>query len=368
MRSYKKPPEYTKTADPPLISFCVPTCRRKDLLSAALKSILFLRGLPRVTYEIIVSDDEESGDLRAELSPETTANGAVRIYKNQVHGQFFNLNNLIEKSSGEWLVFLHDDDLLNPDFLEKLMDEKLLDDSCVEAIWFARQLIDHGGRAIRQVSARKKSSRPVRIKGIDYVGRWLTTNDATFGGTVIPPMVTGLVVRKNLLQRVGCFPTHLTTMSDGLFLFKALSEADEVCYIDEPMVLYRFYMGTQRSLASEQGHVYHEYKTHFLEAVEFAASRVELERHKFVAEAKIAFYRGALGFNGPITWLALHYRGNMRTRKKLISEIFNDVRGNSPMLLIKHFPFVPLILHLLPSSLNKSLTRIYFGYFGGCLF
>ena len=349
----KNSPESRKNTENPLISFCVPTYKRMELLSAALESILSLRGLPRVAYEIIISDDEESGDLCAELPSEITANGAVRIYKNQVHGQFSNLNNLIEKSSGEWLVFLHDDDLLKPDFLEKLMDEQLLHDGHVEAIWFARQLIDYSGRANRQVSA--KSPGLTRIKGIDYVRRWLTTNDATFDGAVIPPMVTGLVVRRDLVRRIEGFPAHLATAGDGLFLIKVLSEAEEICFINAPSVLYRFYEGTQRSLLAEQGIIYREFKTYFFDAVEFVAPRIARDRDKFVKEATQTFFKIALMINGPISWLALHYRGTMRERLLLALEIISEVWKYSPLLLVRKFPLIPLMLHLLPRSANKLL-------------
>jgi hypothetical protein len=128
------------------------------------------------------------------------------------------------------------------------------------------------------------------------------------------------------------------------------------------MVSYRFYVGTQRSLASEQGYVYQEYKMLFQEAIEFSAKRVVLEKDKFVADAKTAFYRGILMVNGPITWLALHYRGPVLTRIRLVLEMLHDVRGYSSMLLIKHFPFIPLFLCLLPRSLNRLLARLHVGY------
>lgn len=363
MTPYNNSPESHKNTENPLISFCVPTYRRKEMLSAALESILSLRGLSCIAYEIIISDDDESGDLRTELSPEITANGAVHIYKNQVHGQFPNLNNLIEKSSGEWLVFLHDDDLLKSDFLEKLMDEQLLNDSRAEAIWFARQLIDYNGCANRQVSARQKSPGLVRIKGIDYVRWWLTTNDATFGEAVIPPMVTGLVVRRGLVHRIEGFPAHLATAGDGLFLIKAFSEAEDICFINDPMVLYRFYEGTQRSLMAERGHIYHEFKTYFFDAVEFVSPRIALERDKFVKEATLTFFNTALMINGPISWLALHYRGTMKARFLLALEIVSDVWNYSKFLLIRRLPLIPLTLLLLPRSVNKFLSRLYIKFF-----
>jgi glycosyltransferase involved in cell wall biosynthesis len=350
------------TPQAPLLSFCVPTYRRRELLAAALRSIFALPGIATLAYEVIVSDDDEAGDLRAELPAELASHPALHIHKNAKHGQFPNLNHLVERARGEWLVFLHDDDLLAPAFLERLQAWALLDDARLDVIWFARHLIDYAGTPLRQLAPARRAGGPVRMAGAEYARRCLADSDPTFGGQVVPPMVTGLIARRSLVERAGRFPTHLTTMGDGLFLFKAFAAAREACYVDVPAVLYRVYPGTQRSVASEKGYVYEEYKTTMLDAIEFAAPRVAGAAPGFDREARLAFYRAALGINGPIAWLALHYRGGFSDRVALVMGILRDVRANAPGMVLRHFPFAPLALHLLPRALNRWLARMYVGY------
>lgn len=104
----------------PLVSFCFTTFKRPAILQETLRSIL----LQSVTdYEVIVSDND----------PEKSGRVAVEHYNDPRFKYFANDANLgmnksfnksLERSSGEYIVMIADDDPVYPDMLETLVKLK----------------------------------------------------------------------------------------------------------------------------------------------------------------------------------------------------------------------------------------------------
>jgi len=346
----------------PLISFCIPTFRRKKMLSEALGSIFSLKNLDIVPYEIIISDDEEAEDMLSFVSNYEREKFNIRIYKNLIHGQFPNLNNLINRATGEWIIFIHDDDLLSVDFLEKLLNESALETPEVDIIWFARTLINFNGVNFSKILS-KENIPVVYVNGLEFAKQWLIKNDGEFGGKVAPPMVTGIIVRRSLVKKVGGFPLHLSTAGDSLFLIKLFVEANTAIFINSPCLLYRFYQGSQRSILSENGKIYEELKTYYQNAIDYVSAKLFYEKDTFIKDATNNFYSTALKINGPIGWLALHFQGSIRNRFWLILLIIKDSWKYSPFLFVRNFPLVPIALHFVPRLINKHLGRLYIRLF-----
>jgi glycosyltransferase involved in cell wall biosynthesis len=105
----------------PLISVCIPTYKRPELLSQALESCL-IQGYKFL--EVVVGDD--SPDARSEQVVEqfqTQAPFAISYKRNIPSlGQNANVDSLFRRASGDRLVLLHDDDLLMPDAIETLAE------------------------------------------------------------------------------------------------------------------------------------------------------------------------------------------------------------------------------------------------------
>lgn len=99
-----------------LISICIPTYQRPQLLKEALESCFLQQYEP---IEIIVGDDSKD-DATASLvrTLQSTWNGKMWYVRNIPSlGQAGNVNMLFERANGERLVLLHDDDLLLPNSL-----------------------------------------------------------------------------------------------------------------------------------------------------------------------------------------------------------------------------------------------------------
>jgi glycosyltransferase involved in cell wall biosynthesis len=100
-----------------LITVCIPTFNRTDLLLQAVESCL------KQTYqdiEIVISDDSDN-DHTEQAVHRLNRPDVIRYHRNKPSlGQNANVNRLFGLARGERLVLLHDDDLLLPDALEQM--------------------------------------------------------------------------------------------------------------------------------------------------------------------------------------------------------------------------------------------------------
>ena len=106
---------------PPLLSICVPTYHRPQLLARALQSI----GPLPPDVEIIVSDNSTANDdgetvARTVLAPQPGSQW--RYYRNPPGGNVTsNWNLCLQRANGHYVQMLHDDDYLLPGGLARLL-------------------------------------------------------------------------------------------------------------------------------------------------------------------------------------------------------------------------------------------------------
>jgi glycosyltransferase involved in cell wall biosynthesis len=99
----------------PTVSVCIPTFNRKDYLRQALES---LQQQTYKDFETIVLDDG-STDGTGEMIKQMGYNVKYRWQGNA--GEAATTNRLIELSGGDYISFLHSDDLLFPDAIERMV-------------------------------------------------------------------------------------------------------------------------------------------------------------------------------------------------------------------------------------------------------
>lgn len=99
-----------------LISICIPTYNGEKFLQEALNSV------KKQTYnniEVIISDDQSKDNtLKIIENFKREVNFPVHIYSHQPNGIGANWNNCIQKSNGEYIQFLFQDDVLEKNCLE----------------------------------------------------------------------------------------------------------------------------------------------------------------------------------------------------------------------------------------------------------
>jgi glycosyltransferase involved in cell wall biosynthesis len=103
----------------PFITVVIPTYRRLSLLRNAIESVF---AQTFTDWELVVSDDETPpGETWKYLRALAESDTRVRpIMNDSLHGAHSNHNNALRAARGNWIKFLHDDDILKPNCLEVL--------------------------------------------------------------------------------------------------------------------------------------------------------------------------------------------------------------------------------------------------------
>lgn len=103
-----------------LISVVIPTYRRPKLLARAIESV---RAQTFSEFEIVISDDEGlTGETGAMLRANYSGDDRIRVLGNGgPTGQVSNTNNALRVANGAWIKLLHDDDVLKPNCLKRMI-------------------------------------------------------------------------------------------------------------------------------------------------------------------------------------------------------------------------------------------------------
>lgn len=141
----------------PSVSVCIPSYKRPQALGQALQSIIDQDCAPT---EILVSDD--SPDAASEPIVERARTAAAFPIRYERHeqrlGQNANVNKLFRDASGDFLILLHDDDLLSPGAIRSLM-APVLNDRRVRVVFGLQRVISADGAYLPEVTRERNASR-----------------------------------------------------------------------------------------------------------------------------------------------------------------------------------------------------------------
>ncbi|OCR02796.1 glycosyl transferase family 2 [Oscillatoriales cyanobacterium USR001] len=104
----------------PLVSICIPTYNGEEFIAEALESA-FAQTYSNI--EVIVSDDGSSDrtvDIAKSFQSKTSVDFRIILHRN--YGLAQNWNFCIAEAKGEYIKFLFQDDLMEPDCIEKMID------------------------------------------------------------------------------------------------------------------------------------------------------------------------------------------------------------------------------------------------------
>ncbi len=139
-----------------LVSICIPTFRRPELLRAALESCLSQTYDP---LEIVIGDDSPDDTCATVVDGYRAKRNWTISYEHHrpALGQNANVADLFIRARGRRIVLLHDDDTLMPDALSRLSEPWIAHPDL--AISFGKQqLISHGGVADEPGSERHNAN------------------------------------------------------------------------------------------------------------------------------------------------------------------------------------------------------------------
>lgn len=210
------------------ITIAIPTYKRAALLEEAVDSALFQNN--SCNYEIIIVDNNpERGDETEKLVLRKYCQVPnIRYYKNKSNlGMFGNINRLFSLSRTHWLVMLHDDDVLFPDYLfyvKRILDHnKILELLVVgRMVWFQNK-----GEQMPKPKVNNKKEKLYRLK-LGYV----FNNQSSSAPS-------GYVFNKDAVLELGGYDAEMYPSSDYVFYSKLLSR-EKVYYYTKQLMVYRY--------------------------------------------------------------------------------------------------------------------------------
>lgn len=251
----------------PVVSICIPTYKRPELLERAIRSCL-AQTYPH--FEILITDnspDDASGQIVARLN-----DVRIHYHKNETNlGPFGNTNLVATLATGAYVKFLMDDDLLKPRCLE-LMVAALDKNPSAGLVMAPMDLIDGNDRRIfpRFYVFRKMAYRYRYQVGDGLIHRKKILH--AFLVKDYPCCVpSGVMWRRECFERLGYFDKEADFAGDLDFCMRVAAHWD-FYYIDQTLSSWRllaachtatlhqtgmnigaFYYITRKSLSDDTG-------------------------------------------------------------------------------------------------------------------
>lgn len=228
----------------PNVTIAIPTYKRADLLKEALDSALNQREYDN--YDVVVIDNNPQRNDETEKLLLTYKNPRLSYYKNAENlGMSGNWNRLYEVAKGEWVVMLHDDDLLKENYLNYLFNKvicKYKDKYTIYTLAFDCINLIRNERVFTKYDSKTK----VTIERIHY-------KDFTHGNIIGAPL--GLCIQKKEMMKLGGFNNDYYPIIDYEFYIRASYYAKMVRVSGISLCIYRIQKNESLKIETVQGSV-----------------------------------------------------------------------------------------------------------------
>jgi len=186
----------------PRLSVCVPTYNRPELLRRAIASIIAAAPADPERVEIVVSDNSPGVSEGAAREALGAWDGRCRYLANATNvGITANLNQCIASASGDFVLFVGDDDQLLPGAIDEVLAVLDSDAAADQVLLFGVDALDDTGRVIR----RQRFPGDVRLPPRVALRQLLAGGFAWF---------PGVVVRRDAVASTGTFEHRFGSLTD----------------------------------------------------------------------------------------------------------------------------------------------------------
>ncbi len=183
----------------PKFTIVVPTYKRPETLQHTMKSVLS-QDYQEVYSVIVVDNNPDRGD-DTELFMEGIKDPRVSYYKNSINvGMINNWNQCIVVAESEWIVFVHDDDLLTEDCLS-CIDEIVSTHPNIDAV--LPNFVQIGNPYAKDADNRAKKGNPFKKMIRFAFPRNLPLAANLFCDNIYGPPTCGLTLKKSSVMEFG---------------------------------------------------------------------------------------------------------------------------------------------------------------------
>ncbi len=208
-----------------MVSIIIPTFNRKNLLTITLDSLSLDYGTEK---EVIVVDDGSTDGTEATVKVKYPS---VRFFKQNQQGAPAARNLGLKEASGEFVIFLDSDDLLEGGFIESKLDA-FGDKPQMDAIYGSWDFFKGDGVFNPSDIIPRFSGYPLYKEDQEFE---IMKN--LLGGWFIP--VSAVMWKKSFLERIGGFRPDLSINQDVDLIFRAIVSDFKICGEKSPRTLIR---------------------------------------------------------------------------------------------------------------------------------
>ncbi|MBN2779196.1 MAG: glycosyltransferase family 2 protein [Bacteroidales bacterium] len=220
----------------PKVTIAIPTYKRPKLLKEALDSAI--NQMDYFDYDIIVVDNNPQRGCETEKLMLSYKSPRLSYYKNaeniQVTG---NLNRLYTLAKGEYVVMLHDDDLLYPDYLSILF--QIVNKYKGRYNAFSPPYIEHNARGANKI--------PERTQSISFYAQELKM--ANFLWAYVGGPVSGMCSKKHSVLKIGGYNQDFYPSIDYDFIVRFVHQYKICRLFGYPLSIYRIQENNMSSKA-----------------------------------------------------------------------------------------------------------------------
>ncbi|MGY3214724.1 glycosyltransferase family 2 protein [Mucilaginibacter sp. HD30] len=228
----------------PLVSIVIPTYKRATLLKSAIESAFNQKNCP--AFEVIVVDDDPVRGCETEQMMQGFANKKISYLKNEQNlGQINNWNRCFELVNGEWVVMLHDDDLLLDFFLRDCFTviNRHPETGLLKPKW--HHWVDDGGRQ-PDIIDDKSAGDLQRVYEIDQL----------MADHIGAP--TGIIINREKFFKAGGFNPDFFPTADKCFV-TLFAHYFKVYKLNKTASVYRFFYNDSLKTEVLQGFLYNDF-------------------------------------------------------------------------------------------------------------
>ncbi len=225
----------------PKVTIAIPTYKRAALLKEAIESALNQKG--HINYDVIIVDNNPIREDETELLINENYFNHPRLsyYKNTENiGMSGNWNRLYQLAKGEWVVMLHDDDMLYDDYLEILFAKIMSKYPNFDAYRPPIQVFSDSSIPKRETTI--LSYRHVRLHNL-------------YRRNIID-VPSGICMKKEMVLQSGGYNSEFYPASDYEFYVRNINEGYNYMIINGyPLFLYRIFQNDSMNIEVIKGFI-----------------------------------------------------------------------------------------------------------------
>lgn len=232
-------PVFLHSCGKAVVTIAIPTCNRSRTLKDALESALEQNGFDDFCVTV-VDDNGVRDDETEQLMAQYRTHPRVSYYKNSGNlAMAGNFNRIAELSETEYIVILHDDDILSPNFLRKIYPFAISHDADIVTV---DSITWEEINEKRPFFEDKANASFVRMK-------------PAYMFNLCRCLPTGMLIKRSVVYNEGGFDARLHPSIDYIFLVKSFFNYKAYRY-KEKLLIYRWSENVSIKLESQKLFIY----------------------------------------------------------------------------------------------------------------